>query len=199
MLSCSSPTDDTVPLREQTAETKAWKVGCQEKTPGSCATCSAGRVAVRRDGGFGAAEPRHTGTPRTSSPLQAFCSENWRSLSRMRAVGASAALGGFSQRGAPTRLPCLWRARKPARTAFGAGPLPAGAERCFAAAPSPQQPAGWCSGAGRRVQPVPPSLSAGALRGAMSAALSLLISLRSLLHFIVSDKQPSPEDMSERC
>lgn len=73
------------------------------------------------------------------------------------------------------------------------------AEHCFAAAPCPQCLAGWCSGAGRCVQPVPPSLGAGALCGAMSAALSLLIALRSLLHFIVSDKQPSPEDMSERC
>ena len=29
--------------------------------------------------------------------------------------------------------------------------------------------------------------------------LSLLIALRLFLHLIVSDKQPSPEDMSERC
>lgn len=110
----------TRPLHES-SETKAWKVGCQEKTPGSCATCSAGRVAVRRDGEFGAAEPRHAGTPHTPCTLQVLCCESWRAPSRMHAVGVSA-------------------------------------ERCFAAAPCPQQPAGWCSGAGRCVQPVPPSL-----------------------------------------
>lgn len=42
-------------------------------------------------------------------------------------------------------------------------------------------------------------LYAAALRGRTSVSVSLPIALRLLLHFIVSDKQPSPEDMSERC
>lgn len=43
------------------------------------------------------------------------------------------------------------------------------------------------------------SLYSGALRGRTSVSLSLLIALRLFLRLMVSDKQPSPEDMSERC
>lgn len=66
---------------------------------------------------------------------------------------------------------------------------------------APSSLPGGAAGPGAVCSPClrPSSLGAGAVRRAMSAALSLLIALRSLLHFIVSDKQPSPEDMSERC
>lgn len=41
------------------------------------------------------------------------------------------------------------------------------------------------------------SLYSSVLRGRMPLSLSLLIALHLFLHFIVSDKQPSPEDMSQ--